>query len=276
MASTNEDDRTDTDNSERDDERDENAEGKDEAQSDEQDGEQAASTDSEDAAKEQPAAKSKPATKPAAGSPGAKSSGTGKKPAAAGAKRPAGAAGVKGARKPVAPARPRTSGAMVKTLILFVIILGGLGAALYLLNPGDGGPAAAPKWNTGQTVDVEITLVSTDSKDLACASTEEIAGRKCEFETQTKPRPKAEGDDADKKLLKPYTTTDRVQFLAAGIWSEPALKGKLPTSRFSVKCKYTVEGKVKKPGVRWSTDWYDPGGDWYAGVVSGCSVVALP
>jgi hypothetical protein len=270
MASTNEDDRTDTDNSERDDDRDENAEGKSDAHSDEQEGEEAASTETEDPAKDEPAAKSKPAAKPAAAT--AKSSSAAAKKPAGVAKRPVGSAGVKGARKPIA-ARPRTSGSMVKTMILFLIILGGLGAAFFLLSPQDGASVPAPKWNTGQTVDVEITLVHTDAKDLACASTEEIAGRKCEFETQAKPRPKAEGDEADRKLLKPYTTTDRVQFLAAGIWSDPGLKGKLPASRFSVKCKYTVEGKIKKPGIRWSTDWYDPGGDWYAGVVSGCALV---
>jgi hypothetical protein len=272
MASKNEDDRTDTDDSERDEDREETAEGKSEEQTDDQESEEAASTDSDEEAKEEPAAKTKPAAKDAPSGSAAKSSSTAKKPAGV-AKRPIGAAGAKGARKPIPAARPKTGGSMVKTMILFLIILGGLGAAFLFLSPPDGGPAPAPKWNNGQVIDVEITLVHTDSKDLACASTEEIAGRKCEFETQTKPRPKAEGDDADKKLLKPYTTTDRVQFLAAGMWSDPALKNKLPTARFSVKCKYTVEGKIKQPGIRWSTEWYTPGGDWYAGIVSGCSVV---
>jgi hypothetical protein len=270
MASKTEDEHTDTATSDSDDDRDESSDSDEEKeeQSDKPE-EETASEESKEAAKEEPAAKSKPAAKASVGGKDAT-----KKPVHPAGKRPAGAAGVKVLRKPgQAAVKPKPSGSMVKSMILFLIIVGGLTAAFLLLNPPEGGPVPAPKWNTGQTVDVELTLVASDSKDLACASTEEVAGRKCEFETQTKPRPKAEGDDADKKLLKPYTTTDRVQFLAGGVWSDPALKGKLPTTRFSVKCKYTVEGKIKKPVIRWSTDWYEPGSDWYAGVVSACSLV---
>jgi hypothetical protein len=47
------------------------------------------------------------------------------------------------------------------------------------------------------------------------------------------------------------------------------------TTRFSVKCKYQVEGTVKKPAIRWGSDkpFYDSPGDWYAGFVSGCTVL---
>ncbi len=81
--------------------------------------------------------------------------------------------------------------------------------------------------------------------------------------------------DDDKKLLKPYTTTNGAELLAAGLWSEPALTANLPATRFSVKCKYMVEGKLKKPSIRWAQDrpWYDNGGEWYSGVVSGCTII---
>ncbi len=171
------------------------------------------------------------------------------------------------------PPAPPSSGALGTRMTLFVVVVGALAAGFAVLGKesGGGGPAA-PKWKVGQEANVEITVVPNDRVELACASTTDIAGRKCEFETQVKANPKQEDDT---KLLKPYTTTDQVQFLAAGLWAEPALKANMPTTRFSVKCKLKVEGKVAKPGIRWNSEgpWYPQTNDWYAGVVSGCSVV---
>jgi len=173
------------------------------------------------------------------------------------------------------PAPPRAQGALGKSLVLFVIVVGGLALGFALLGrEGGGGDATpAPKWNVGQTIDTEVTLVPSDSKDLACASADEISGRHCQYEAQAKPWSK--GSDPDEKILKPYTTTDRIQFLAAGLWDQPALKGKLPNTRFSVKCKYKVEGKLKKPSIRWAADgqWFERADDWYAGSVNDCQLV---
>jgi hypothetical protein len=179
---------------------------------------------------------------------------------------------------PPRPVPPRQGTALGKSLVLFLIVVGGLAAGFALLGHDTGrsdGPAQV-KWNTGQVVDVEITLVASDDKDLACASEEVIEGRHCQFEAKAKPWSK--GTDPGTQLLKPYTTTDRIQFLAAGLWDQPAMaKDKLPPSRFTVKCKLKVEGKAKKPSIRWAADqqWNDQTNDWFAGSVSDCSVQKL-
>lgn len=160
-----------------------------------------------------------------------------------------------------------------KSMLLFVVIVGGIAAGFAILGREQGQHPSTPKWAVGQTVDVEITLVKNDRQDLSCASGDEIGGKHCAFEAQNKPWSKGDNGD-DKKLLKPYTTTDRVQFTAAGLWSDPALAAdKLPPSRFSVKCKYKVEGMLKNVAVRWEPtgQWY-PGNEWYAGSVSDCKV----
>lgn len=197
------------------------------------------------------------------------------KPARAGAKR-----GTKPARSKIAGAPPpaparKPAGSLGKSVVLFVAIVGGLATAFVVFNNGDGGGGrVAPNWKVGQQVDVEITLVKTDKDDLACASADEISGKHCAFEGQNKKWSKGDSTN-DKTLLRPYTTTSGSELLAAGLWSEPALSGTLPALRFSVKCKYTVEGKVKKPSIRWATDkpWFDNNGEWFSGFVSGCTLL---
>lgn len=209
----------------------------------------------------------------AKGAKGSASAKAGRGPAKRGSKpaRPKASGGVaQGAPVPVR----KQGGSLGKSVVLFVVIVGGLAAAFAVFNTGDGGGRTVPSWKTGQQVDVELTLVKTDKEDLACASSEELGGRHCAFESQSKRWSKDDSSD-DKKLLKPYTTTNGAELLAAGLWSEPALSGTLPATRFSVKCKYTVEGKLKKPGIRWAADrpWYDNGGDWYSGAVTGCTLI---
>ncbi|WP_437490131.1 hypothetical protein WME75_12860 [Sorangium sp. So ce1014] len=189
---------------------------------------------------------------------------------ASAARRPA---GKKPGARPRAATQPQ-GGSLGKSMILFLIIIGGLAAAFAYFGREPAPGAAGPKWKPGDKAQVEITLVSSDIKELACWSTEEVAGRHCAFESATKGWSK--GDADDKKLLRPYTTTDRVQFLAAGLWSEPALTGgKLPSARFAVKCTYTVEGKMKRPGIRWTSEgaWLDRTDDWYAGLLSDCKLI---
>jgi hypothetical protein len=183
---------------------------------------------------------------------------------------PAAAASPVRKRAPLPPEPPPI--AVGKTVFLFVAVIGALSAGFWFLGGETGGDRTAPRWKTGQTVDVNITLVAGDRNDLACATEVAIADRKCEFQTKTKAtEPKPE----DGMLLKPYTTTDGVQFLAAGLWSQPELDPKkLPADRFSVKCKYTVEGEVKKPAVRWAVrgGFSDKDNAWYAGTVKDCAL----
>ena len=177
---------------------------------------------------------------------------------------------------PLAKGRPvpvRKGGSLGKSMILFVIIIGGVVALLAWISQGTETGPAAPKWKVGDSPDLELTLVADDKKNLACAAPDEIGGAHCAFEAQAKPWSKGDSAD-DKKLLKPYTTVDHVQILAAGVWSDPALAGTLPTTRFSVKCKYKVEGKMKAASMRWASDgpWYESK-DIYSGSISGCKLV---
>ncbi|MEP7121314.1 MAG: hypothetical protein ABJE95_10410 [Byssovorax sp.] len=215
--------------------------------------------DEEDDEEDDEEEEAKPAAKPVAKVTAAKPGATAKRGAA-----------------PLAKARPvaaRKSGSLAKSLILFVIIVGGLaGAFIWFGNESSSGPAA-PKWKTGDTADLELTLVADDKKNLACSTTDEVAGAHCAFEDKAKAWSKGDNTD-DKKLLKPYTTTDHVQVLASGLWSDPGMTGTLPAVRFSVKCKYKVEGKVKTAAIRWNSDgpWYDSK-DLYTGSLSACKLV---
>ena len=198
------------------------------------------------------------------------------KPARAAAKSAGKSKGSSTARaKPARTVPVKQGSSLGKSMILFVVIIGGLAAGFALLGR-EQPPAGAvkPKWTVGQTVDVDITLVKNDRTELSCASPEELGGKHCAFEAVNKPWSKGDNND-DAKLLKPYTTTDRIQFTAAGVWSQPALAGdKLPATRFSLKCKFKVEGTLKNLSVRWdhAGQWF-PNNEWFAGAVSDCKIV---
>jgi hypothetical protein len=151
---------------------------------------------------------------------------------------------------------------------------------------GGGDETPQPKWKDGDSVDVTITLVTTDVKDLACASDSMVGERHCGFDDKRKPHPKGNDVRTDPNVLQPYTTTDRIQLLASGMWISPELKAKLetenwnnPSPRFNVECKLKVEGRMKEAGVRWKPEpdggWLPgPAKDWYAGNLSDCKVRA--
>lgn len=170
-------------------------------------------------------------------------------------------------------ASPPTAG-LGKSVMLFVVVVGGLSLLMVLLGNEKGNqPAAPPKWSDGQVVDLDITLVKTDQQDLACASGTEVGGLHCMYESQGKRWSKGDAND-DKKTLRPYSTTANVNFLAAGIWSEPALApDKLPNARFTLKCKYKVAGKMPRADVRWHEgEGWNNVTDWYTGAVSDCKL----
>ncbi len=168
------------------------------------------------------------------------------------------------------PEAPPPMVAIGKRFALFGVVLVGLTAGLYFLPANDVITAGPAKWKAGGSFDVTITLVKDDATNLACSASGDVAGRKCEFSSKTE---KVDGVD-DAHMLKPYTTTDQVQFLAAGLWSQPSLVGKLPGDRFTVQCKYHVEGAVKSPLIRWnpSAPWGEKNPDWNAGYVSDCKL----
>ena len=196
----------------------------------------------------------------------AKQKGTSAKPSA----KPAAAA------PKVAPLPPPPTAGLGKSVSLFVGIVGGISALMILLGNerGVAGPQA-PQWKEGDTVDVDITLVSTDKQDLACASGSDVKGLHCAFESQGKRWTK--GDPADEKTtLRPYSTTNGINFLAAGVWSDPALVKDLPKTRFAVKCKFKVAGKMPRADVRWHEgEGWNNTTDWFTGDVSGCSISSI-
>jgi hypothetical protein len=203
--------------------------------------------------------------KPKSASPAKAKTGV-KKSADGGEKQP------KAAKSAARRAPPPTTASLGKSITMFVVVVGTLAVGFALLGQERGGGAKGPNWKVGQTVDLEITLVASDKRELSCASSEEVAGRHCGFEAPNKPWSKDTAQD-DKKTFRPYTSTDNNQFVAAGLWSEPALAGNLPASRFSVKCKYTIEGKLKAPTFHWESGWEgQPRGEMFAGLLSSCTL----
>ena len=134
----------------------------------------------------------------------------------------------------------------------------------------------------GQEVDVAITLVSTDAKALACANSDEVKGRHCEYASRSERwnKPSSTGRPAAADTLAPYKTTDDILLLVPALFSDPALVERLaidpPTFgqehiRFVANCKLKVEARVKEVDVRWATQgqWY-PQKDVPMGPVTGC------
>jgi hypothetical protein len=208
------------------------------------------------------------------------------------------AAAKPGAAKPAAGAKkkslkPRSGGvratppakrSRIPNILLYALLIGGIALAFAFLGQQDGGggdETHQPTWKEGDLVDVSITLVTTDVKDLACSSDEVVKDKHCGFDDKRKPHPKGNDVRTDPNVLQPYTTTDnaRIQLLAAGMWTSPELKAKLdaenwnnPSPRFNVECKAKVEGRMKEAGVRWKPE---PDGGWLAGPAKDWYVVGL-
>ena len=141
----------------------------------------------------------------------------------------------------------------------------------------------APKLSKGATIDVAITLVTTDVKALACASADKVGDRHCGFEAPGTVWSQADAA-IDANLLAPYKTTDDQLLLVPGLFAQPALRERLEVDpplfnrehqRFVAHCKLTVEGQLRAVKVRWAPP---PGGQWldeqnaWTGSVTGCKL----
>lgn len=131
----------------------------------------------------------------------------------------------------------------------------------------------------GKTVPVEITLVTADAKDLACAADAAVGGARCAFDRGGKPwRGERTG------LLAPYMTTSQVLLLIPDLFSEQAIAARLEQEpfegkprgdlrRFVASCSLHAQSQVKDFYVRWT-----PTGQWshredaWVGNVSGCTI----
>jgi hypothetical protein len=133
-----------------------------------------------------------------------------------------------------------------------------------------------------QDVDVNITLITPDARNLACVAPEDLNGYHCEFQTRSERwnKPSSSGRLPALETLAPYKTTDDYLFLVPGLFSQQALRERLaidpPTSgaehiRFVANCKMHIEGKMPQVDVRWATNgaWQIQHDVW-VGTVSGC------
>jgi hypothetical protein len=144
-------------------------------------------------------------------------------------------------------------------------------------------PPAPPRtFHENEDVDVNITLISPDAKNLGCSSAEELNGYHCEFQSRTErwSKPSTSGRSLVLDTLAPYKTTDDYLFLIPALFSQNALRERLqfdpPNSsaehiRFVANCKMHVEGKLKQLDVRWATNGaWQPQHDVWVGSVTGC------
>ena len=122
--------------------------------------------------------------------------------------------------------------------------------------------------------------MTTDHKDLGCALAEEVEGKHCAFETQNKRNSKSSDSRSNANLLQPYTTTNNMHLLGAGLWMAPAMKAKLdkenwdrPSPRFAVSCKFAVEGIAKDLHVQWKPGegWHRER-NWHTGTLGDCTI----
>jgi hypothetical protein len=160
-------------------------------------------------------------------------------------------------------------------------VAGLFGFALYS-EVGYRRPAAqARTFNEGQDVDVAITLVTSDARNLACSHPDELKGKHCEYASKTErwSKPPEPGRNALLDQLAPYKTTDDILLLIPALFSEQALRERLAIDppnapehiRFVANCKMHIEGKLNEIIVRWA-----PNGEWqtqrdaYYGPVKGC------
>lgn len=132
----------------------------------------------------------------------------------------------------------------------------------------------------GKTVDVDITLVTADANDLACAADFELGGARCAFDREGNPWK----EEPSGGLLAPYMTTNRTLLLIADLFHEPAIARRLEEeppdakprdalTRFTASCKLHAESKAKDFYVRWtpSASWGHRKEAW-VGRVSDCTI----
>ncbi len=132
----------------------------------------------------------------------------------------------------------------------------------------------------GKTVPVEITLVTADVNDLACAADFTAAGARCAFDREGQPWKEA----GPGGLLAPYMTTNNHLLLVPDLFSEPAIARRLEEEppagksrdslrRFTAACKLHAEKKVKDFYVRWmpTSGWGHRNEAW-VGRISDCEI----
>lgn len=164
-----------------------------------------------------------------------------------------------------------------------MVVLAVAGALAIFLLGAEFWPGRAPTGirgiGPGKTVTVDITLVTADAHDLACAGDFEVGGARCAFDRRGDP-----WKEPPQRLLAPYMTTNNVLLLVQDLFAEPAVarrledeppagKSRSELRRFVARCKFHAEQKVRDFYVRWTpTQSWGHRGDAWAGRVSDCVI----
>lgn len=142
------------------------------------------------------------------------------------------------------------------------LIVGGLAVATFLVWTTWGRGAGTGR---GGTVQAEITLVTSDHDDLACASDKAVGQYRCEFRAPGTPWP-----DAVARIdrLAGYYTLDRKLYVIPGLFEQPPLAkryadeeqrhlGRDQRARFVATCQLKLVDHLKDFQTRWVK-----GGEW--------------
>jgi hypothetical protein len=133
-------------------------------------------------------------------------------------------------------------------------------------------PKTAVEWKDGTEANVELTLITADSRRLHCAHDTVLDGVHCGYKADKKAWPRAPGapvDDNDEDVIQPYRTADtNALILVSGLWAQPEIALRLhrepPTYydaskqiRFVAYCKVRFVGDLADVALRW-----DNGAKW--------------
>lgn len=166
--------------------------------------------------------------------------------------------------------KPQILSVFVKTVVIFYTIV----AIVWICFAWGGkrplyssGPALR---RIGETYPIEITLIREDREHLACASTQSFSGLHCAFRSPSVAWTDHAADDS--LLLRPYSTVEGEQLLAAGLWSALAPQEPLPTRRFSVLCTFRPIAAARDASVRWNikTAFAPINKIWFVGPLTNC------
>lgn len=165
-----------------------------------------------------------------------------------------------------------------------MVLLFACGAlALFLVGaelwPSAGGQASAPRGiGKGKVIKVDITLVTADSHDLACAGNHVVGDARCAFDKEGAPVTRGGA------VLAPYMTVGNALLLIPDLFDEPAIAQRLAEEppagkarndlrRFVASCDLEGEEKVKDFFVRWMpTGAWQHRTDAWVGRISGCTI----
>lgn len=166
-----------------------------------------------------------------------------------------------------------------------MILLAAAGALAIFLVGAELWPDRGPRGGIrgigeGKTVPVDITLVTADVNDLACAANFTVEGARCAFDREGQPW--REGGSG--ALLAPYMTTNNTLLLIPDLFAEPAIARRLEEEppagkardslrRFIASCKLHAQQKVKDFYVRWTpaAPWGHRSEAW-VGRISECEI----